>query len=489
MQRLFVFMFLFLVFGFACDMVAHKKASAVRGQVEPQSRAWYPYINEKSNIRLQVPTVPHFFLSNGIRVDYIVDRSLPKVDFRLLIEGGRNSEETSAANQKGITSLWSQSLVLSGSQKLPRDALANYLELRASHFSSSVSLDRSYFSLASLSHFFEEDLQVVLPILAKPRLAKEDVDFVKKKILHSLQEREQRPATIAYATAQNRLWQNSARGRILVQKDIENLTQADVLAWQKKMWQADRMRILIAGDFDLKEITKTLEAFFKSVPQVPQPPKPNLEKANGSNNIFFVTKEIPQSTVLFVGKGIAHNSKDYYALKVFDYILGGGSFDSYLPQEIRTQRGWAYTVYSAHSTWKESGMIHIFTQTANQNVRNTVLEIEKILDNPTSYVNSTSVEKAKQALINRFVFLYSTPMELIFQKLDSEWDNLPTEFLNEFSHQISKVNLEEVLQVAKNYYQPQNFFVVVVGSESVKKDMTGIKFLIERKMKDFVFPR
>lgn len=87
------------------------------------------------------------------------------------------------------------------------------------------------------------------------------------------------------------------------------------------------------------------------------------------------------------------------------------------------------------------------------------------------------------------MFLYSTPTQLISQKLDAEWDGLPEQFLNEFTNHIDKVQLEEVLQVAKKYYQPKNFFVVVVGSPATKKQIAEAKFLIERKLEDFVFPQ
>lgn len=489
MQKLFAFMLASFLFVLSISAAfSYQKKTNMRGQVDPQSRAWYQYLKDGKDIRLQIPKVPHFFLSNGIRVDYIVDQSLPKVDFRLIVEGGSHEEEIQN-KARGVASLWAKTLVFSGSQEFPRDVLANYLEQRASHFSSSSHLKRSSFSLSSLSHFFEEDLQTVLSILQEPRFAKEDVAFVKKQILHSLQGRKEKPSTIAYAIAKDRLWTNSARGNILLSSDVESLTQGDVLAWQEQMWQAQRMRIFITGDFDLEKIKETLEAFFHKTSQVSQTQKPYTEKASSTNNIFFANKEIPQSTILFIGQGIAHSSKDYYALKVFDYILGGGSFDSYLPQKIRTQRGWAYTVYSAHSTWDTSGMIHIFTQTATANTKNVITKIEEILQTPEDYVNSTTVEKAKRAIINRFVFLYSTPAQLISQKLDAEWDGLPEQFLNEFTSHIDKVKLEEVLQVAKKYYQPKNFFVVVVGNPIAKKQITGAKFLIERKLENFVFPQ
>lgn len=484
--------FMGLAFCFASFPHSHQGASSTNATVNPKSRVWYKFLQEEKNVRLNVPDVPKFYLSNGIRVDYIVDHSLPKVDFRLYLKGGKFAEQEDQ-QAKGVGNVWVETLVFSGSQEYPRDVLASYLENRATSFSASSGLERSVVSLSSFSKFFVQDLKVVLNILKQPRFAQEDLNFIKKQMEQGLQKREEKPATIAYLMAKKLLWQNSIRGEILINADVQKISQENILQWQKLMWNPKRMHLLISGDFDLEKIKNILEQQLGTLPtQNNLSPLPQ-EKTKTSTDIYFLTKSIPQSTVLFMTKGMPHTSSEYYALKVFDYILGGGSFDSYLPQQIRTKRGWAYTVYSAYSTWKDNGSIHIFAQTQSKNTANVIKETQVILNSPQRYVDETSVQKAKQAIINRFVFLYSTPMQLIGQKLSTEWDGLPPDYLNDFVENIGQVNIDQVLQVAQKYYSAENFFIVVVGNQSVKSSLSSINLSSgkkqgKRNIVDTVFP-
>lgn len=463
----FTVLSLSVVLLFASAVFSHQHSANTSANVVPADRHWAKFLKNSAPLRLQIPSTPHLFLKNGIRVDYVVDTSLPKVNFRLFVEGGAQQEM-----QIGLNSVWVDMLTFSGSEKYPRDTLATYLETRATSFTSASSLQRSSFALQSFANFFLQDLEVVLEVLQHPRFAPEDLDFLKKQTLRQLEQRAENPAKLAYLTAAHYLWPHSRRGTITRPQDIEKLEREHLAVWQKKMWNAPRMRIVVSGDFDKESLVAMLE---KSL--LPENPTRERafeiaeDKAANTNKIFFLSKEIPQSTILFYGQGIKHSSADYYALKVFDYLLGGGSFDSYLTQEIRTKRGWAYSVYSGYRSWQNNGSISIFAQSNAVNTADLINKTEKILQSPEAFVNQNSVAKAKEAISNRFVFLYSTPMQLLSQKLSIEWDGLPPSYLNDFLNNIAKVRQEDVLRVAKKYYQSQNFFIVVVGPQSAKEKL------------------
>ena len=53
---------------------------------------------------------------------------------------------------------------------------------------------------------------------------------------------------------------------------------------------------------------------------------------------------MPQAVVDFGGPGIARKDPDFMAAYIINHILGGGSSDSRLYQEVREKRGLAYSV-------------------------------------------------------------------------------------------------------------------------------------------------
>jgi zinc protease len=78
---------------------------------------------------------------------------------------------------------------------------------------------------------------------------------------------------------------------------------------------------------------------------------------------------------------------NYYTLRLFDFLLGGDSFNSYLTQKIRTEKGWAYSAYSSFETDDFTGSIMLFTQTANMNLPEVIAAIDDILAKPEDFIS------------------------------------------------------------------------------------------------------
>src|SRR5262249_60353831 len=57
-----------------------------------------------------------------------------------------------------------------------------------------------------------------------------------------------------------------------------------------------------------------------------------------------VSLDVPQTVVDFGGPGIPRQDPDFMAAYLINHILGGGSTDSRLYQEIREKRGLVYSV-------------------------------------------------------------------------------------------------------------------------------------------------
>ena len=79
------------------------------------------------------------------------------------------------------------------------------------------------------------------------------------------------------------------------------------------------------------------------------PEKPDLAPVEnvtpqGLGRRIVVNLDVPQTVVDFGGPGIARKDPDFMAAYIVNHILGGGSFDSRLYQEVREKRGLAYSV-------------------------------------------------------------------------------------------------------------------------------------------------
>ena len=84
--------------------------------------------------------------------------------------------------------------------------------------------------------------------------------------------------------------------------------------------------------------------------------------------------EFPQSTVIFGQRGVSRKNKDYFSIRVLNYVLGGGGFQSRLYKEVREKSGLVYSIYSYLVPYQNDGVIVGGFQTRNETVNETIFK-------------------------------------------------------------------------------------------------------------------
>jgi len=437
-------------------------------------RPWEKFIKKSDLGSFSVPKLPEMDLIGGVKLYHYQSSLIPKVRMQISFEGGEAEEP---ASKKGLTSLMGECHVLSGSKEHPRTKLAEELEQKSSSFSFQNNIERISFNIESLSANFYSDLSLITEVITHPRFEQSDCDIIKNQILQVIKKRNENPGQLAYIVAAMKAYENTIKGRITTTKSISEITNDDLVSFHKRMVSKSRLTISVVGDFNLEVLKKQLNSFISTLAEGSAfndksiQIKPNLIQ----KKIYLVESDIPQTTVLFQSPGIPHSHPDYFAMKVYDFILGGGGFSAELMQEIRTKRGWAYSVYSQYSSEKYDGAIKIFAQTANKNTKDLINKVNEILLSPEQFVTNDVVEKTKLSLLNKFVFLYETPTDFVNIKLSLLRDGLGENFLDTYRKRISEITREEVIAVAKKYYAPDKFFISLVGPASLKADISGVE--------------
>ena len=147
----------------AVASAAFALSPVVKPRSDAQGRSWYHYIKEEMP-RPAIPQIRQFKLSNGIQIYFLPASQVPLVHMQVYVEGG--GFEVSD-DKLGLHGLWGETVVFSGSEKLNRDKLSQYLENRASGFTFHGGVERSAFTLNSMSHYFERDVHEMFGVLQR----------------------------------------------------------------------------------------------------------------------------------------------------------------------------------------------------------------------------------------------------------------------------------------------------------------------------------
>src|SRR5262249_26062153 len=145
---------------------------------------------------------------------------------------------------------------------MDRDKLSAYLENRASTFSFHGGMERSNFSIHSLSHYFANDLMKLFSVLEAPRLAEEDFELLRVRILKEFERRDENPSKWGSLGMNQMFWGGTLRGRYATMRTVKNITRGDLVEWQKRIWRGERLAIAVTGAIKEDALKSLLEGTF-----------------------------------------------------------------------------------------------------------------------------------------------------------------------------------------------------------------------------------
>ncbi|KIL44934.1 M16 family metallopeptidase [Jeotgalibacillus soli] len=141
---------------------------------------------------------------------------------------------------------------------------------------------------------------------------------------------------------------------------IASFTQEKLKKYVYEMYTPDQVVVSIAGNVD-DSFIKEVEALFGHYKRETHGHQ-TLEKPSFHSQHLVKKKETEQAHLCFGFDGLPLGHKDSYSLIVMNNVLGG-SMSSRLFQEVREERGLAYSVFSYHSAHHDSGMLTVYAGT------------------------------------------------------------------------------------------------------------------------------
>jgi len=93
-----------------------------------------------------------------------------------------------------------------------------------------------------------------------------------------------------------------------------------------------------------------------------QPKTPNLPQKT-SGGLYYINKEIPQSTIVCGELSVSKNNPDFYAFTILDFIIGSGGFPSLIFSAVRNNEGLAYSAGSFYRAKPDYGVFGAYAFT------------------------------------------------------------------------------------------------------------------------------
>ena len=404
-------------------------------------------------------------LANGIVLYLASDRSLPVLNVSAVLRAGSYYEDSS---HQGIAQLTATVLRTGGTTDIPFNALNTELELRAITLETAIASETMTVRVNSLASEADRALDLMAAMLRRPAFDPQPLQIAKNALIEDLRRVNDNPSRLLSREFARVMYTDShPAGRPLMPAEVRRLQREDLVAFAQRFIRPDNLWIAVVGDFSVDDLAAKLEARLGDwvVPGPPDiPPLPVVEQ-QASRGVYLMSRTLTQSSVVIGQYGVSRTNKDRYAIDVMNLILGGGGFSSRLTDRIRTEEGLAYSVFSVFPTGgRDVSVFRVSLQTKNQSVPQAVKAVlEEITRLQNAPVSETDLNAAKDALINSFVFRFTSRFGTVSQLMMLEVEEERLDYYQTLLESYRAVTVADVQRVARMYLHPDRMTMMIVG--------------------------
>jgi zinc protease len=422
--------------------------------------------------KVPIPPLPQFKpqeprrvqLPNGMVIFLQEDHELPLIDGTIRIRGGSREEP---ADKVGMLALYSDVWRTGGTKSKTGDQLDDFLEAHAARVEASESADSTFLSWSFLKDNYDQVFAVVLDLLQNPEFRQDKIDLAKQQFFSLISRRNDDEDDIAQRESTKLAYgPENPYARTAEYDTVAAITREDLLQWHKRTIAPNNMILGIVGDFDSAAMEQKLRQVFGGMQKGEPFVAAKITFRDPTPGIYFIEKnDVNQSAIDMVDPGIDRRNPDYYAVEVMNELFGGG-FSSRLFVNIRTKLGLAYSVGGGVGTAFDHPGITRFAMgtksgTTAAGIEALRKEMEKLI---TGTVQSIELKKAKDAILNSFIFEFDSKQKVMAERMRYEFYGFPPDFLEQFRAGIEKVTAPDVDRVARKYIHPDKMAVLVVGN-------------------------
>ncbi len=403
-------------------------------------------------------------LSSGVRIVTETMPSVRSVSLGFWIGTGSRGE---ADDQAGLSHLL-EHLLFKGSSKYSSLEIDQIFDAMGAELNAGTGKETTSVYARVIDQHLEQALDVMADMVFRPSLR--EIDAEREVILEEIAMYEDDPQEKVFDVLGEAVFGEDPLGRAIIGRApvIAGTPQREIATFHRDRYAPANVVIAAAGAVEHDELVAMVAARLEGAdgadPLSVSFPAPALSDSGR----LFERKDTEQFHVCLGGVGISRHDERRFALRVLDTILGGTS-SSRLFQEVREQRGLAYSVYSFVSAYQDTGQVGLYLGTRPENLVEALgvvaAELERARGEPAT---AEELARAKENLKGRVLLgLESTGARM--NRLGSETlAGAPLLSLDEVVERIETVTLDDLAALVAELWPSERLRAAGIGPDEAR---------------------
>lgn len=248
-------------------------------------------------------------------------------------------------------------------------------------------------------------------------------------------------------------------------KSLGGIDRDAILKYLEEEYTRDNIVVSVSGNFDEKEICDLFEGKLRAL-------KPSKLLKTLSPTVYepkykVKVKDIEQTHICLGTRTFGLEDDRHYALILLNNIMGG-SMSSRLFQNIREEKGLAYSVYSMANSFANEGYYNIYAGVSHEKIQDAIIAIkEELIMLKEKGITDEELSIAKEQLKSTYIFSQENVNGRMFSigKNTTLLGKVYTP--EEIIEGIDRVTMKDIKEVSELIYDVKNYCGVAITNKKI----------------------
>lgn len=271
-------------------------------------------------------------------------------------------------------------------------------------FNAFTGKEATCYYIKTLSSNICRGAEILLDMLTGSKFDQEEMDRERQVICEEIKMVKDTPDDDVYDTISELVAGGNPLGRSILgtPESLAGIDRSRLVDYRDQMYARDSIVVAVAGNFDEEAIEAIFEDRLTSLRD--KKPKKDIQLKPYQQSFNVKVRDIEQTHICLATPGIALDDPRYYAFVLLNSIFGG-SMSSRLFQNIREQKGLAYSVCSMNLFSSYWGFFSIYAGVSPEKAEEALDAIHYELDTlRESGVTEEELAMAKEQMKSSYIF-------------------------------------------------------------------------------------
>jgi predicted Zn-dependent peptidase len=325
-----------------------------------------------------------------------------------------------------------------------------------------TSTEYTLFYIKVLNEYLERAADLLTDIFLRSTFPEADVEKEKNIVLEEIKMVEDNPGDYVHDLFSKNIWGEEGLGQPILgrRETIAAFERKDLHDHIEQYYNTDNIIVACSGNFQDEALVAFLNRTMGRIKRDGGRTMNQQPRYRGGVNI--ITKDLSESHICVGLRGLPYGSDRRYVLHLLNTILGSG-FSSRLFQNVRENRGLAYSIFSFHSAYFDTGLWAVYAGTDKSHVSEVVTLTVDEIRGLSGTVTADDLERAKSQLKGNLV--------LALESTSNKMTNIAKQEIyygkyfspDEIIRMVESVTLDDVKDLASRLAGDGQFALTVYG--------------------------